>query len=79
MDTALNPQKILRTGDKVIDTRTNSLGTIHYVVEKGGQLTFEREVSFLESVLIDNGEKIIDVPIENIQLNRRRNGNGRTN
>ena len=68
MEISLKPNKILRTGDQIIDKVTNQKGTIHYLVENGGQTTFEREVSFLESVQFDNGSEIVVLPIERINL-----------
>lgn len=70
MELTINPQKILRTGDVVINKNTGLRGTIHYLYEKGGQTTFEHEVSKLEAVQFDNGEKIIDVKINEIDLIR---------
>lgn len=68
MELTISPQKILRTGDIVIDKNTKSLGTIHYVIEKGGQSSFEKEVAKLEAIQFDNGERIVTLPIEQIEL-----------
>ena len=70
MSTSLNPNKILRTGDEIIDTTTQERGVIHYVCEKNGQMTFEREVSQLQSVQYDNGSKLIILPIAKVGIYR---------
>jgi hypothetical protein len=66
----LNPYKILRTGDIVVDKTTGIKGKIHYVIEHGGQMSFQKEVSGLEAVQFDDGNKITIIPIERIILKK---------
>lgn len=68
MEITINPQKILRTGDTIINKKTGKKGIIHYVCERSGQYTFERVVSELGSVLFDTGKNIIELPIKYIDL-----------
>lgn len=69
---SVNPQRVLRTGDVVLNTATGRQGSIHYVVEKDGQITFEGVISNLSGVLLYNGDNIVKVDITNIETPRRK-------
>lgn len=72
MSITINSQKVLRTGDKIINKHTGKVGVIHYVFETSGQMSFEQEVSKIESALVDDGNQISNVLINDIELLRRK-------
>jgi len=71
MEISINLQKILRTGDLIINKETGIKGKIHYLVELDNQLTFESEVRFLKAIQFDNGKEIETIPISQVELTKK--------
>lgn len=64
----LNPQRMVKTGDKIADRRSGRSITVHYVVQKDGQQSFfglRGEIAEVLGVAIE-GEPLIKVAASNI-------------
>lgn len=53
---SLNSQRFLRTGDNFYFNDCKA--TIHYVIDKDGQLSFEEPIHNIKTILAFNGNKI---------------------
>lgn len=64
---SVSTQKYIRTGD-LVETKDNKRGTVHYLVNKENQLSFDEPICKINKLIIDCGDKIEHLLLNDIKL-----------
>lgn len=67
------PQKMLRTGDKIIHKATGLLVVINTILTKQGGRTFCSRISQIDKLMVmDQDNNFLKIGVDNMQLKTRR-------